>query len=260
MSWSQGNGMMLLRFADQEVACKGLIFDKDCTLTDSIAMWPELITRRARKLVAVLDLPEDFAGMLCKVMGLDPVSRKVCRQSPLVVGSRLETAAAVAGLLYLHFGLPWDSLIDLVSSQFDASDLEMGLDKQSVPFPGMVGKLQQLHQAGYTLAVATNDSYHRTAAIMKILKLSQCFSVLACADLVANPKPNPEMIHYICTETGLQPRDFILIGDSLLDIKMGKQAGVKLNVGVLTGACTKEQLQEVADCVVDCVTDFEILE
>lgn len=251
--------MVKLKFDHKEICCKGVIFDKDCTLTDSFAMWPELISRRVDKLVDCLGLPPGSDNLLFKIMGLDPYSKKVFRNSPVVVGSRLETAAAVASVLYMNYEYAWDYIIGKVSCLFEESDGEMGLDKQAIPFPGMPEQIQMLHQAGCVLAVATNDSYARTKEIINILGLGKYFAAIACADQVTNAKPDPEMVNLLCEKTGLKPADFILMGDSLLDMQMGVKAGTKLNVGVLTGASNREELLEMADCVIESVSDFEIV-
>ncbi|GBF34272.1 phosphoglycolate phosphatase [Desulfocucumis palustris] len=251
--------MVKLKFEHKEICCQGVIFDKDCTLTDSFAMWPELISRRVDKLVDCLALPPGADALLFKIMGLDPFSKKMSRSSPVVAGTRLETAAAVAGVLYMNYGYAWDYIIRKVSCLFEESDGEMGLDKQAIPFPGLPEKIQMLHQAGCVLAVATNDSYARTREIINILGLENYFAAIACADQVANAKPDPAMVNLVCQKTGLKPADFILVGDSLLDMQMGVKAGTKLNVGVLTGASRREELLGTADWVLQSVTDLEIV-
>lgn len=251
--------MVKLKFAEKVVECKGVIFDKDCTLTDSFSMWPELIARRAAKLTDHLNLPQGAYALLCKAMGLNSVTKEVSRTGPVVVGSRLETAAAVASVLYMNYGYAWDFACGTVNSLFDRSDREMGLDKQAIPFPGLQEKMQRLHQAGCVLAVATNDSYERTKEIINLLGLQDWMKVMACADRVVNAKPYPDMVHLVCTETGLAPMDFVLVGDSLLDMEMGIRAGTRLNVGVLTGASSKQELLEAANCVIPSVTDFDIM-
>lgn len=250
--------MAKLRIAGREVVCKGIIFDKDCTLTDSFGMWPELISRRVKKIIHALEIPEDNFEILCKVMGLNPNTMQVVRNSPIVVGSRLETSVAVSSILFLKYGYAWDVLVRKVKGLFEESDSEMGFEKQVIPFPGMVDKLIQLHKSGFVLAIATNDSYEHTKRVTEILGLQPYISAIACADIVANAKPNPDMVELISNKTGIEKNQLILIGDSLLDIQMGIQAGTALNVGVLTGACNAEELLTKADCVIPRITDIEI--
>lgn len=251
--------MSRLKFAEREIDCKGIIFDKDCTITDSFAIWPELISRRARKVIEALNIPADNFDIVCRVMGFNPDTRQVIRNSPIVVGSRMETATAVSSILFLKYGFAWDVIVNKVKDLFEESDSEMGLQKRVRPFPGMADKLKELHQAGFILAVATNDSYHHTKEIIELLGLQRVISVLACADMVTNTKPNPDMVQLISKKTGIDEGDFVLVGDSLLDIEMGIQAGTALNVGVTTGACTAEELLEKADCVISTINDIAIV-
>lgn len=252
--------MVTVKFNDRVVTCKGIIFDKDCTLTDSFAFWPELIANRAERLVAELQLPGEAFASICRVMGFNPGTGDVNRKGPVVVGSRLETAAAVTGILFYDYELPWDQTLQKVTACFDTSDRELGLEKQAVSFPNLPEKLYRLYEAGCILAVATNDSTGRTEEILRILGVRDWFTSIACADRVATAKPSPDLVRLICEETKLTPSDFIVIGDSLLDIRMGVAAGVKCNVGVLTGAATAEELEGIADIIISSVTDLEILE
>jgi phosphoglycolate phosphatase-like HAD superfamily hydrolase len=48
------------------------------------------------------------------------------------------------------------------------------------------------------------------------------------------------------------PLEVIKVGDSAIDILEGKNAGCRLNIGVTTGAQTKEQLSEAhPDSIID---------
>ena len=45
--------------------------------------------------------------------------------------------------------------------------------------------------------------------------------------------------------------EVIVVGDNRHDIEMGKNARAGLCIGVLTGASTRDELEEIADLVLD---------
>jgi phosphoglycolate phosphatase-like HAD superfamily hydrolase len=53
------------------------------------------------------------------------------------------------------------------------------------------------------------------------------------------------------------PLETVMVGDSIADMMMGKRAGVALTIGVLEGGVIpREELEKVADIVVDSIQDL----
>jgi len=50
-----------------------------------------------------------------------------------------------------------------------------------------------------------------------------------------------------------------MVGDSVSDMKMGKTAGVKASIGVLTGVDGRKELCKFADVVVDSVASLDVV-
>jgi len=61
-------------------------------------------------------------------------------------------------------------------------------------------------------------------------KLAPLFYLIVGANDVKNIKPDPEGIHIILKQTGVSPKNAIIIGDSECDIEAGKAAGVKTGI------------------------------
>ncbi|MCA3564532.1 MAG: HAD-IA family hydrolase [Methylocystis sp.] len=59
------------------------------------------------------------------------------------------------------------------------------------------------------------------------------FATLQAAD-TAESKPSPEMVHNACRETGMDPDDVIVFGDSIFDMQMAVSAGATA-IGVSYG-------------------------
>ena len=54
-----------------------------------------------------------------------------------------------------------------------------------------------------------------------------------------------------CAATSIKPAEVIVVGDNRHDIEMGRNANAGLCVGVLTGASTRDELEAIADIVLD---------
>lgn len=241
--------MVRVRFGDLVVKCKGIIFDKDGTLIDSFAVWPLLAEKRLDLIRRRVETNETTWQYLRRVMGLDSGLQGIDRRSPLVVGSPRDTAAAVATVLWLCAGYSWERGIGIALEAFAAADHELGLEKQAVPFPGVMDTLRSLAGVGLRLAVVTNDTRGRCDKLLQLLGISEYLTAVVGSDEVGRWKPFPDMVRLACRRMALSPQECVVVGDSLLDLEMGRRAGVGWCVGVLTGACRVEDFQIYADAV-----------
>lgn len=92
-----------------------------------------------------------------------------------------------------------------------------------------------------------NTGYQRSVAqsiIDKLgWKLGLEYDELVTATDVSGSRPAPDMILFASKKYGVQPTQIIKVGDSIIDIEEGKNAGCAYSVGITTGAHTTEQLQ-----------------
>jgi len=228
--------------------CDGLIFDKDGTLIDSFVSWPRLIETRIAILREDLGFDISLVPVLERLMGLAE-NGEVIRRSPIVVGSREQTASAVCAGLFYHLGLPWDLGLEKVLAAFTAADRSISLKEQAVPVTGTVEALRNLSLAGFKLAVATNDSLDRTKKLMAYAGFAPFISAYACRDEVKEAKPAPDAVFLAARRLGLDPERCAVVGDALLDIKMAKNANACQAIGVLTGASLPEDFAGQADAI-----------
>ncbi|KLU59835.1 phosphoglycolate phosphatase [Peptococcaceae bacterium CEB3] len=247
--------MALLSLDGKRVSCRGIVFDKDGTLMDSLKIWPRLIRTRAGILEKKLNLTTEITRLTERVMGLEENDR-IALRSVIVIGTREQTAAAVNALLYLHLGLPWDSGLAAILAAFDEADLEVDLASQAIPMFGTLEMLSALHKAGVKIAVATNDSLLRTRSLLEAAKMSPFISACACRDEVREGKPAPALFRLACERLELEPQECLAVGDSLLDIEMGRAGRAALTVGVLTGASIFGELDGRADVILKSVSEI----
>ena len=114
---------------------------------------------------------------------------------------------------------------------------------QEVPpqlFEGARDVIEQLHQAGYLLAIATGKGRSGLNYALETTALGHYFHITRCAD-ESFSKPHPEMLHQIIEEMGVVPRQALMIGDTEYDLQMAANANVP-SLGVTYGVHSPERL------------------
>lgn len=92
--------------------------------------------------------------------------------------------------------------------------------------PGLKDLLQAL-KTGYGLAVATNRS-NTIGNVLSTHGLDNFFDIVVSSLDVKNPKPHPESLFKILDFFGIRPEQAVYIGDSMVDYKVCRAAGVPL--------------------------------
>ena len=99
-------------------------------------------------------------------------------------------------------------------------------DQTEMPlFPGVAQGLSALVQSGYQLAVATGKARRGLERVLKDSPLENLFHATRCADETRS-KPHPMMIEEIIRETGARRERAIMVGDSVFDLEMARNAGI----------------------------------
>lgn len=93
-----------------------------------------------------------------------------------------------------------------------------------------------------------NTGYNRETAQSLIDKLGweqgNEFDLMVTATDVKGSRPKPDMIWFAMEKYGItDAREVVKVGDSIIDIEEGENAGCSMNIGITTGAHTYEQLQ-----------------
>ena len=99
----------------------------------------------------------------------------------------------------------------------------------------------------YLFAVEHNLPSNAETAQSLITKLGwkkgEEFDGLVTATDVLHNRPDPDMILLAMEKFGISNgREVVKVGDSIIDIEEGKNAGCILTIGITTGAHTREQL------------------
>lgn len=133
----------------------------------------------------------------------------------------------------------------LRSAPLSASDLEWQMKEfidfyqgsmpgESLPYPGLLDAMDRLAEAGFNLAVCTNKLETLAKTLMESLGLGQRFVAITGGDTFPVRKPDAEHLLATIRLAGGVPERSIMIGDSLNDILVARNASVR-SIGVPFG-------------------------
>ncbi|GAB6048570.1 HAD-IA family hydrolase [Methyloparacoccus murrellii] len=111
-------------------------------------------------------------------------------------------------------------------------------------FAGVSELLTALRAQGYKLGLATGKARSGLEHALQATGMGGYFDATRCADETAS-KPHPRMLHELLEQLSVPRRRALLVGDSLHDLRMARNAGVDA-VAVSCGANTPEELAELA--------------
>ncbi|MDP4537325.1 HAD-IA family hydrolase [Alkalimonas collagenimarina] len=150
------------------------------------------------------------------------------------------TAYEVKQIIGLSLDLAFTSLFPCMNKQQHQSLFkhyrEQYVHHDPTPTPMFEGAellFQQLHQQQRQLAVATGKARKGLTRIFAETGLAHYFVTTRCAD-DARSKPDPDMLLQILHETGLQPEQAVMVGDTSHDMLMAQKAGIP-RIGVTHG-------------------------
>jgi len=122
---------------------------------------------------------------------------------------------------------------DTILAKHQAIRLE-AYDRYLRLYDGVNELLPILRRMGIRVAALTSGN-HLTVACLDRTGIREHFECIVTADHVANPKPHPEGLDMIIKELNVDPEDVIVVGDTVVDILVGKNAGVGKTIGVSHG-------------------------
>ncbi|NWF55396.1 MAG: HAD-IA family hydrolase [Syntrophaceae bacterium] len=101
--------------------------------------------------------------------------------------------------------------------------------------------LQGLQGRAIQLAVATNKLGRFSRAIFEHFGMEKMFAVIVGDGDVSRNKPDPEMLYLAMDKMGVGKEETIFVGDSVIDIQTGKNAGIRV-FAVPTGNTRRDDL------------------
>jgi phosphoglycolate phosphatase len=228
----------------------GILFDKDGTLFDFQATWKRVIE-------TVLDrLARDRATweLMARIGGYDPVHGRFLPGSPVVAGSTGQIAALWAEILPGLGAAKIERVLDDTGLEVLADPA--ALYPTSADLPGLLARLSD---SGYRLGVATHDSEQGARVQLAAVGALAAFDFIAGYDSGHGLKPGPGMLLAFAAATGIESASVVMVGDSVHDLEVGRNAGAAMTVGVLTGPATRQDLVPYADHILPSIEDLPAL-
>jgi len=238
-----------------EIECSLIVFDKNGTIVDQELFLLSLAKARLQFLCEKTGT--QVADLWEKAVGTDLKNKNIDHNGPLATAPQREEMLITASAIY-QCGKSWRDAKKIAQEVYDHADDSLKPSYGCVLLEGVAETLRLLKSNGLKLAIATTDSHKRTEEALRFLGVAHLFDVIIGGDDVENSKPSPDMVLKACKQTGCTPDNVVVVGDSLSDMTMGRNAKAKKCIGVLTGFTSKKELEQVADVVINSVTELKI--
>jgi phosphonatase-like hydrolase len=166
----------------------------------------------------------------------------------LAQGAGKEKLQAIKSVLEVYGHVVDDALAQDIYGQF-IKQLDTAYDTMEIlPQENAVEVLEALKSRH--ILVVLNTGYNAATASSLLAKMGWVkgdhFDVLVTASDVTRNRPAPDMILVAMEQFGItDPSEVIKVGDSTIDVEEGRNAGCEINIGITTGAHTREQLETV---------------
>jgi len=211
---------------------KGVIFDVDGTIADSVGMFYEAALE-VLQLAGVPAAPKERVYELMRVGDENPLAKLFPPDYPDLATTlkRIVDDRMIEWMRRYHY--------------------------ETEAVPGSIDLLHELATKGVRLGIATSSG--RALPFLDQWGVRHLFHGIVGREDVESRKPHPEPVLKCLGHLQLDPHEAVYIGDSPIDIRAGKAAGV-YTIGVLTGTSPHEVLSlESPDHILDSVADLRPL-
>ncbi|MDR2813099.1 MAG: HAD family hydrolase [Prevotellaceae bacterium] len=164
-------------------------------------------------------------------MGLDAVDEsEICRRIGLPLESAFAELAGLRGELLLK-------AVGLYRERYGS----VGFSQVTL-FPNVEPTLAYCHRRRAGIAVASGKGKAALAALLERLGVSRYIAAVYGEQDVARQKPAPDAALMAVQALGCSPSETLVAGDTVYDVRMGREAGCK-TCAVLYGNGTPEELK-----------------
>jgi phosphoglycolate phosphatase len=108
-------------------------------------------------------------------------------------------------------------------------------------YPGVIDTLDMLK--GRVLSVVTNKRERLSVKLLEDLGIARHFRSIIGPDTAGEKKPSPRPVLLACERAGVKTEETVMVGDSDIDIRTGKAAGL-VTIAVPYGYRPPEMLKE----------------
>lgn len=203
----------MINVHNRKLKVKGILLDLDGTIVDSI------------------DAYREAAKTAFTAMGQNTFNIKLVTEIPKRLEQDIPIDDLVKGIdvnRFLHIYL---------KAYYEATAVK------TRPLPNVADTLRKLSEKA-KLALTTRRSVTKKEVIEELAKfgLAGYFPNVITSLDTQNPKPSPEGLIECSRQLEVKIFECLVVGDSVVDIRAGKNAGAK-TVGVLSGIFSREELK-----------------
>jgi phosphoglycolate phosphatase len=250
--------MANVKFGTRVFETELIIFDKDGTLTDFSTSWIPLFKKRVEIIIELAGLAEKSRALerqLSQAFGME--GNKVDPYGPYPYTTPWEDEVIITTVLYRH-GMHWHKAKEIAKRGIEEAEKLFDRARVTKLHPGVREILEGLkNRGGIKLSVATSDVHSITVETLRNCGIDSLLDYIVCADMVEREKPDPEMVEKTLDALGVGREKTVLVGDSIVDMEMGKRARLGLVAGVLEGGVADEKaLSRNADLIIGSVRDI----
>ena len=221
---------------------RGIIFDKDGTLMEFSDLWQCAV----EELFNEYSLSEEVKEDIREKIGIK--SDSTIRENSILASGTMDELFEVISMYILNSEDEIYENMEEFFSEYLKSHSNM--IKETCDLDGLFNELKN---DGIKIGVITADNYRQARFCFQILKLEKYIEFLGSGDRYLN-KPNPQALQAFCKKFSLDMNEVAVVGDSDIDMQLGKHAG--LSIGVLSGVGTEKMLLNSADVVVKSPCDI----
>jgi phosphoglycolate phosphatase len=229
---------------------QAVLFDKNGTLEDSEEYLRSLAQRSARMIDAQIPGVGEPLLMAFGVNGnnLDPAGL-------VSVASRHETEVAAAAYI-AETGRGWIESLEIARKALLEAEKYIG-QTSSPLFVGSLEILKNLFEAGLKVGILSAADTTEVKEFVKYHKLGDYIQLQMGVDVGGPTKPNPILFLQACEKLGVEPSTTLMVGDSVGDMQMARNAGAAGCIGITW--VDKQENVDGADVVINRLDEITVL-
>lgn len=236
---------------------KGVLLDKDGTITNSHIYWAEIIAIRSRLILKKYSLSKKYFDYISDCMGLNVKTCKLKPEGPIALKSKNEVVENVI-----------QSLSNLLIKSKKEEILEIFKNANKIfqeraikfiePIDYSVEFINKLKSSDIKVSLVTSDTTDNAIKAMEFMNIKERFDFILGGDISVGKKTTGEPALLACEKMGLNPRNVIAIGDAEMDYLMAKNACLNSAILVATGQNDLEELKKINEMSIENLGELRI--
>jgi HAD superfamily hydrolase (TIGR01509 family) len=157
-------------------------------------------------------------------------------------------------VIHRHIGMGGDQMVEAITDRETEErlgeeirerqgELYQELIDEVAPMPGARRLLERLKDLGHTVVLASSAKPEEVEHYLDLLDARELADAWTHSGDVEATKPEPDLVNNALEQTGADPEEAILIGDSRWDVEAASRAGVPA-IAVRTGGYGADELSD----------------